>query len=170
MLFRSITVGDVAQVKIGAAVPMGMASCNGKPAIILSISKQPNVNTLEVTEQIEHNLQEIQKSLPTDVRMDTHVFRQADFIESSVHNVGRALLEGAVFVIIVLFLFLGNFRTTVISVVAIPVSLLATLIVIYAIGMEVNTMTLGGMCIAIGSLVDDAIIDEIGRASCRERV
>ena len=156
---QPITVGDVAQVKIGAAVPMGMASCNGKPAIILSISKQPNVNTLEVTEQIEHNLQEIQKSLPTDVRMDTHVFRQADFIESSVHNVGRALLEGAVFVIIVLFLFLGNFRTTVISVVAIPMSLLATLIVIYAIGMEVNTMTLGGMCIAIGSLVDDAIID-----------
>lgn len=156
---QPITVGDVAQVKIGSAVRMGMASCNGTPAIILSISKQPNINTLEVTEQIEHNLQEIQKSLPADVRLDTHVFRQADFIESSVHNVGRALLEGAVFVIIVLFLFLGNFRTTIISVVAIPVSLLATLIVIYVLGMDVNTMTLGGMCIAIGSLVDDAIID-----------
>ncbi|MGN1256297.1 MAG: efflux RND transporter permease subunit [Bacteroidaceae bacterium] len=156
---QPVTVGDVAQVKIGSAVRMGMASCNGTPAIILSISKQPNINTLEVTKQIEHNLEEIQKSLPADVHLDTHVFRQADFIESSVHNVGRALLEGAVFVIIVLFLFLGNFRTTVISVVAIPMSLLATLIVIYALGMDVNTMTLGGMCIAIGSLVDDAIID-----------
>ncbi|MGN0233709.1 MAG: efflux RND transporter permease subunit [Bacteroidaceae bacterium] len=156
---QPITVGDVAQVKIGSAVRMGMASCSGTPAIILSISKQPNVNTLEVTEQIENNLHGIQRSLPADVHLDTHVFRQADFIESSVRNVGRALLEGAIFVVIVLFLFLGNFRTTIISVVAIPMSLLATLIVIYTLGMDVNTMTLGGMCIAIGSLVDDAIID-----------
>lgn len=91
--------------------------------------------------------------------MDTHIFQQADFIESSVGNVGRALIEGAVFVIIVLFLFLGNFRTTLISIIAIPLSLMGTLIVLYLLGLDVNTMTLGGMCIAIGSLVDDAIID-----------
>ena len=156
---QPVTVGDVAQVRIGSAVRMGMASRNGQPAVILSISKQPSINTLDVTEQIERNLQDIQKSLPADVHLDTHVFRQADFISTSVHNVGRALLEGAVFVIIVLFVFLGSFRTTIISVVAIPVSLLGTLIVLYALGMDVNTMTLGGMCIAIGSLVDDAIID-----------
>lgn len=156
---QPVTIGDVAQVRIGSAVRMGMASRDGQPAIILSISKQPSINTLDVTEKIERNLQDIAKSLPADVHLDTHVFRQADFIETSVHNVGRALLEGAVFVIIVLFLFLGSFRTTVISVVAIPVSLLGTLIALYALGMDVNTMTLGGMCIAIGSLVDDAIID-----------
>lgn len=156
---QPVTVGDVAQVRIGSAVRMGMASRNGRPAVILSISKQPSINTLDVTEQIERNLQDIQKSLPADVHLDTHVFRQADFISTSVHNVGRALLDGAVFVIIVLFVFLGSFRTTIISVVAIPVSLLGTLIVLYALGMDVNTMTLGGMCIAIGSLVDDAIID-----------
>ena len=127
---QPVTVGDVAQVRIGSAVRMGMASRNGQPAVILSISKQPSINTLDVTEQIERNLQDIQKSLPADVHLDTHVFRQADFISTSVHNVGRALLEGAVFVIIVLFVFLGTFRTTIISVVAIPVSLLGTLIVL----------------------------------------
>ncbi len=156
---QPVTVGDVAQVRVGSAVRMGMASHNGQPAIILSISKQPNINTLDVTEKIERNLQDIAKSLPADVHLNTHVFRQADFIETSVHNVGRALLEGAVFVVIVLFLFLGSFRTTIISVVAIPVSLLGTLIVLHVMGLDVNTMTLGGMCIAIGSLVDDAIID-----------
>ena len=156
---KPIILSDVAQVRIGSAVRMGMGSRDARPAIILSISKQPSINTLDVTEQIEKNLQDVKKSLPSDVQLDTHVFRQADFIETSVHNVGRALLEGAAFVIIVLFLFLGSFRTTVISVVAIPISLLGTLIVLYVLGMDVNTMTLGGMCIAIGSLVDDAIID-----------
>lgn len=156
---QPVTVSDVARVQIGSAVRMGMAARNGQPAIILSISKQPNINTLDVTEKIEQNLRDIAKSLPEDVTLDTHVFRQADFIQTSVNNVGRALLEGAVFVVVVLFLFLGSLRTTVISVVAIPLSLLGTLIVLYALGMDVNTMTLGGMCIAIGSLVDDAIID-----------
>jgi CzcA family heavy metal efflux pump len=154
-----ITLADVAELKIGAAVKLGTASQNGKPAVIISISKQPNINTLKVTHAIEANLKSVAESLPHDVRMDTHIFQQADFIQASVGNVGRSLLEGAVFVIIILFLFLGNFRTTVISVVAIPISLLATLIVLYALGMDINTMTLGGMCIAIGSLVDDAIID-----------
>lgn len=154
-----VVVSDVAEVRIGSAVKMGYASQNAKPSVILSISKQPNINTLNVTEKIEQNLKEIQKSLPADVKMDTHIFRQADFIEASVNNVGRALLEGAVFVVIILFLFLGSYRTTIISVIAIPLSLLGTIIVLYLFGMNINTMTLGGMCIAIGSLVDDAIID-----------
>ncbi|MCQ2307729.1 MAG: efflux RND transporter permease subunit [Bacteroidales bacterium] len=156
---KPIVLSDVADVRIGSAVKMGYASHNAKDAIILSISKQPNINTLEVTKNIEKNLVEIQKSLPADVKMDTKIFRQADFIEASVNNVARALIEGAIFVIIILFLFLGSFRTTVISVLAIPLSLLGTLIVLNLMGMNVNTMTLGGMCIAIGSLVDDAIID-----------
>ena len=154
-----VVVSDVAEVVIGSAVKMGHASQNAQPSVILAISKQPNINTLNVTEQIENNLKEIQKSLPADVRMDTHIFRQADFIEASVNNVGRALLEGAIFVVIILFLFLGSYRTTIISVIAIPLSLLGTVVVLYLLGMNINTMTLGGMCIAIGSLVDDAIID-----------
>lgn len=154
-----IVLSDVTDIVIGSAVKMGYASRNASDAVILSISKQPNINTLEVTKNIEKNLVDIQKSLPADVKMDTKIFRQADFIEASVNNVARALIEGAIFVIIILFLFLGSFRTTVISIIAIPLSLLGTLIVLNLLGMNVNTMTLGGMCIAIGSLVDDAIID-----------
>lgn len=156
---KPVVVSDVAEVVTGSAVKMGYASQNALPSVILSVSKQPNINTLNVTENIERNLAEIQKSLPPDVRMDTGIFRQADFIEASVSNVGSALVEGAIFVVVILFLFLGSFRTTVISVIAIPLSLLGTVIVLYLLGMNINTMTLGGMCIAIGSLVDDAIID-----------
>ncbi len=156
---QPIALSDVADVVVGSAVKMGHASQNAEPAVILAISKQPNINTLNVTKKIESNLKDIQKALPPDVRMDTKIFRQADFIETAVSNVGRALLEGAVFVIIILFLFLNSFRTTVISVVAIPLSLLGTLVVLHLLGLSINTMTLGGMCIAIGSLVDDAIID-----------
>ncbi|MDR1459511.1 MAG: CusA/CzcA family heavy metal efflux RND transporter [Bacteroidales bacterium] len=156
---KPVLVSDVAEVVIGTAVTLGYASQNGKPAVILSISKQPNINTLNVTKNIEHNLENIKQSLPTDVKMDTKIFRQADFIESSVNNVGSALFEGALFVVIILFLFLGSFRTTLISVIAIPLSLLGSIIILYLLGMNINTMTLGGMCIAIGSLVDDAIID-----------
>ena len=156
---KPVFVSDVAEVKLGSAVKMGYASLNAEDAIILSISKQPNINTLEVTKNIERNLREIQKSLPADVKMDTKIFRQADFIEASVSNVARALVEGAVLVIVILLLFLGSFRTTIISVIAIPLSLLGSFIVMYLLGMNINTMTLGGMCIAIGSLVDDAIID-----------
>ena len=156
---KPVVVSDVAEVVLGSAVKMGFASLNAEEAIILSISKQPNINTLEVTKNIERNLREIKKSLPADVKMDTKIFRQADFIEASVSNVARALIEGAIFVIIILLLFLGSFRTTLISIIAIPLSLLGTLIVLHLMGMNINTMTLGGMCIAIGSLVDDAIID-----------
>lgn len=156
---KPIVLSDVADVTIGHALRMGNASQNAKPSVILSVSKQPNINTLKVTEQIEANLNDIKKSLPSDVRMDTKIFRQADFIEASVNNVGRSLIEGAFFAVVILFIFLASTRTTIISVVAIPLSLLGTCIVLYFMGMEINTMTLGGMCIAIGSLVDDAIID-----------
>ncbi len=156
---KPVVVSDVAEVVLGSAVKMGYASLNAEDAIILSISKQPNINTLEVTKNIERSLKEIKKSLPEDVTMDTKIFRQADFIEASVSNVARALVEGAVLVIVILLLFLGSFRTTIISIVAIPLSLLGSFIVMHLLGMDINTMTLGGMCIAIGSLVDDAIID-----------
>ncbi len=156
---QPVVLSDVADVVIGHAVKMGNASQDAKPAVILAVSKQPNINTLNVTEKIETNLREIRKSLPADVRMDTRIFRQADFIEASVNNVGQSLLEGALFAVVVLVIFLASFRTTLISVVAIPLSLLGTCVVLYLLGMDINTMTLGGMCIAIGSLVDDAIID-----------
>jgi CzcA family heavy metal efflux pump len=156
---RTVLLSDVAEVVTGSAVPMGTASLNARPAVIISISKQPNVNTLKVTEEIEKNLAELQKTLPPDVRMNTRIFRQADFIETSVNNVSRALIEGAVFVVVILFLFLASYRTTIISIVAIPLSLLGTILVLRLLNMNINTMSLGGLCIAIGSLVDDAVID-----------
>ena len=156
---KTVRVADVADVVIEPAVKQGYASMNGEPAVILSISKQPGVNTLEITENIERNLADIAKSLPPDVKLDTKIFRQADYIQSSVNNVGRSLIEGAICVVLVLLLFLTSLRTTLISLLAIPLSLLGTVIVLYLLGMDINTMTLGGMCIAIGSLVDDAIID-----------
>ncbi|MBQ8365192.1 MAG: efflux RND transporter permease subunit [Bacteroidaceae bacterium] len=154
-----VRVADVADVVVAPAVRQGYAAQNGEPSIILSISKQPGINTLNVTQNIERNLESIAKSLPADVSFDTSIFRQADYIQASVNNVGQSLIEGAVCVILVLFLFLTSMRTTVISILAIPLSLLGTIIVLYLVGMDINTMTLGGMCIAIGSLVDDAIID-----------
>lgn len=156
---KPVRISDVAEVKIGAAPKLGYASGNAKPAIIISISKQPNANTLEVTKRIEDNLSELQKTLPADVVLDTKIFRQADFIGTSVKNVQNALIEGGIFVIIILFLFLGSFRTTLISLLAIPLSLLGAILVLKHLGMNINTMSLGGMAIAIGSLVDDAIID-----------
>ena len=154
-----VRVADVADVVIAPAVKQGYASQNGTPSIILSISKQPGINTLSVTQNIERNLESIAKSLPADVVLDTKIFRQADYIQASVNNVGSSLIEGAICVILILFLFLTSIRSTVISLLAIPLSLLGTVIVLYLSGMDINTMTLGGMCIAIGSLVDDAIID-----------
>lgn len=156
---KPVRVRDVAEVKIGGAVKMGHASQNAKPAIILAISKQPNTNTLELTNRIETNLAGLKKTLPADVRLDTKIFRQADFIETSVNNVRNALIEGGIFVTIILFLFLGSFRTTIISLTAIPLSLLGAILVLKGLGLNINTMSLGGMAIAIGSLVDDAIID-----------
>ena len=154
-----VRVADVADVVVAPAVKQGYASQNGTPSVILSISKQPGINTLSVTQNIERNIESIAKSLPADVVLDTKIFRQADYIQASVNNVGSSLIEGAVCVILVLFLFLTSIRSTVISLLAIPLSLLGTVIVLYLFGMDINTMTLGGMCIAIGSLVDDAIID-----------
>jgi CzcA family heavy metal efflux pump len=156
---KPVRIADVAELRIGSAPKMGYASGNASPAVIVSISKQPNANTLDVTRRIEENLTELQKTLPADVKLDTKIFRQADFIETSVNNVQNALIEGGIFVIIVLFLFLGSFRTTIISLVAIPLSLLGAILVLKGLGMTINTMSLGGMAIAIGSLVDDAIID-----------
>lgn len=155
----TVRVADVADVVIAPAVKQGYAAMNGEPSVILSISKQPGINTINVTANIERNLESIVASLPADVKVDTRIFRQADYIQASVNNVGSSLIEGAVCVILVLFLFLMSLRSTVISLLAIPLSLLGTIIVLYLCGMDINTMTLGGMCIAIGSLVDDAIID-----------
>lgn len=155
----TVRVADVADVLIAPAVKQGYAAMNGEPSVILSISKQPGINTINVTANIERNLESIVASLPADVKVDTRIFRQADYIQASVNNVGSSLIEGAVCVILVLFLFLMSLRSTVISLLAIPLSLLGTIIVLYLFGMDINTMTLGGMCIAIGSLVDDAIID-----------
>ncbi|PKP46285.1 MAG: CusA/CzcA family heavy metal efflux RND transporter [Bacteroidetes bacterium HGW-Bacteroidetes-11] len=156
---KPVRIIDVADVKTGSAPKMGYASGNARPAVLISISKQPNANTLEVTESIEKNLEELKKTLPADVILNTRIFRQADFIETSVDNILTSLIEGAIFVVIILFLFLGSFRTTVISLLAIPLSLLGAILVLKALGMNINTMSLGGMAIAIGSLVDDAIID-----------
>jgi CzcA family heavy metal efflux pump len=156
---KPVRINDVAEVKIGSAPKLGYASGNAKPAIIISISKQPNANTLEVTQRIEKNLAELKNTLPADVKLDTKIFRQADFIETSVNNVQSALIEGGIFVVIILFLFLGSFRTTIISLLAIPLSLLGSVLVLKMLGMTINTMSLGGMAIAIGALVDDAIID-----------
>ena len=156
---KPVRISDVAEVKIGSAIKMGHASEDALPAVIISISKQPNTNTLVVTQRIEENLKILQKTLPPDVRLDTHIFRQAGFIETSVSNVQNALLEGSIFVIIILFIFLGSFRTTIISLLAIPLSLLGAILVMKLFGLNINTMSLGGMAIAIGVLVDDAIID-----------
>lgn len=156
---RPVCVGDVAEVTVAPAVKYGYGSENAEPAVVMSVTKQPGANTLEVTREIEQNLSELKKSLPSDVQVDTHIFRQADFIQISISNVERALIEGSILVVIVLFLFLGNFRTTVISLLAIPMSLLATVIALKLLGLNINTMSLGGMAIAVGSLVDDAIID-----------
>lgn len=154
-----VRLSDVATIQIGAAPKMGYASGNAKPAVIISISRQPRANTLDVTKRIEENLDILKKTLPADVKIDTKIFRQADFIDTSVRNVQNALFEGGVFVILILFLFLGSFRTTIISLLAIPLSLLGAILVLKSLGMTINTMSLGGMAIAIGSLVDDAIID-----------
>lgn len=154
-----IKIEDVAEVKVGAAPKIGDAAVKGKPSVILTLMKQPNANTIKLTERIDDVMTSIQKQLPEGVELNTHIFRQANFIQASIDNLQRTLLEGALFVSIVLFLFLLNWRTTAISLIAIPVSLLVTVIVLKLFGFTINTMSLGGMAIAIGALVDDAIID-----------
>lgn len=156
---QSIKIKDVAEVQIGAADKIGDGSLNAQPAVILTISKQPDVNTLELTERLDEAIAELETSLPESVDIKSQIFRQADFIDASISNLNMTLLEGAFFVIIVLFSFLMNWRTTIISLLAIPISLLVTIIVLKWLGYTINTMSLGGMAIAIGALVDDAIID-----------
>lgn len=155
-----VTLGDIATVTVGAQSPkLGTAAEKGKPAVLLTVTKQPHTATIDLTEKLEASLADLAKNLPPDVHVSTDIFRQSDFIESSVNNVRQSLIEGAVFVVIILFLFLANVRTTVISLVTIPLSLLVSLIVLHLMGQSLNTMSLGGMAIAIGSLVDDAIVD-----------
>lgn len=155
-----ILISDIATVQIGAKAPkLGVASEKGKPAVLVTVTKQPSTNTLELTDKLDVSLQELQKTLPADVHISTDIFRQSRFISSSIDNIQKALFEGAVFVIIVLFFFLMNFRTTIISLVALPLSLLVAILVLHALGLTINTMSLGGLAIAIGSLVDDAIVD-----------
>ncbi len=155
-----ITLEDIADVTIGAKAPrLGTASERGKPAVLLTVTKQPATSTLELTGLLEASVRDLQKNLPADVHVSTDIFRQSRFIESSIGNVQKSLLEGAIFVIIVLFLFLANVRTTLISLVTLPLSLLTSVLALHYMGLTINTMSLGGMTIAIGSLVDDAIVD-----------
>ncbi|MDM8250039.1 efflux RND transporter permease subunit [Phocaeicola barnesiae] len=155
-----VVLEDVADVKIGAQQPrLGLASEKGKPAVLVTVTKQPNTGTIELTERLEAALKDLQKNLPPDVHVSTDIFRQSRFIESSISNVQTSLYEGALFVVIVLFLFLANTRTTLISLVTLPLSLVVAILVLHYMGLSINTMSLGGMAIAIGSLVDDAIVD-----------
>jgi len=156
---KPVKIADVAEVKIGHPDRVGDAWLDMEPAVILTILKQPNVNTLTLTSEVESALAELQSTLPDDVQINSEIFRQADFINTAVSNVFRVLLEGGLFVSIILFLFLLNVRTTIISLVAIPLSLMLSLITLKLLGLTINTMSLGGMAIAIGALVDDAIID-----------
>src|SRR5262245_30507969 len=154
-----VLVRDVADVAIAPAHKRGDGSFNMRPAVVATIQKQPHANTLDVTQRIEATLAGMKAGLPADVSIDTRAFQQADFIERAVGNVKAALIEGGVMVTIVLFLFLWNFRTTLISLTAIPLSLVAAVVVLAWFGFGVNTMTLGGLAMAIGQFVDDAIVD-----------
>lgn len=154
-----ILVRDVAEIKIDAATKIGDGSVNAKPAVVISIQKQPGSNTLELTDKIEATLDEIQKTLPEGMMINSHIFRQSDFIHVAIDNVLVALRDGAFLVIVILVLFLGNMRTTFISLTAMPLSLIFAIFVMKFFDITINTMTLGGMAIAIGAIVDDAIID-----------
>lgn len=155
-----ITLADIADIKIGGQLPkLGVASEKGHPAVLLTVTKQPNTGTIELTNRLDEMLANIQSNLPKDVHVSSDIFRQADFIDNSIDNVKKSLIEGAFFVVIILFLFLANVRTTVISIVTIPLAFLVSVIVLHLMHISINTMTLGGLAIAIGSLVDDAIVD-----------
>ncbi|MGM9714533.1 MAG: efflux RND transporter permease subunit [Prevotella sp.] len=155
-----VVLGDISEVRIGDKTPKtGVASLRGKPCVMLTVTKQPNTSTLKLTEKIDAALEDMAATLPADVKMTTDVYRQERFINSAIDNVKKSLYEGGFFVVIVLFLFLMNVRTTVISLVTIPLSLVVTILTLHLMGLTINTMSLGGMAIAIGSLVDDAIVD-----------
>ncbi len=154
-----VKIEDVAEIKIGAAVKIGDGSLIGNSAVIMTVMKQPGTNTLELTNKIDNALANLKKTLPADLAINTKIFRQADFINASISNINKTLIEGSIFVIIILFLFLMNWRPTFISLIAIPVSLITAILTLKWLGFTINTMSLGGMAIAIGALVDDAIID-----------
>jgi CzcA family heavy metal efflux pump len=154
-----LRIGDLATVREGPEPKRGTASYRMQPAVILSVQKQPGANTLELTEAIDRVLLELERTLPTGVRIEKENFRQADFISVAIHNVAIAMRDGAILVMAILLLFLGNLRTTLISAIALPLSLVSGILAISLFGLSINTMTLGGLTIAIGALVDDAIID-----------
>ncbi|MBP6721150.1 MAG: efflux RND transporter permease subunit [Bacteroidia bacterium] len=156
---KPVRIEDVAEVKIGASPKIGDGSLKGKPAVILTVMKQPATNTLALTATIDDAITELQATLPKDVEINTKIFRQADFINASIGNIKKTLLEGSIFVVIILLLFLMNWRATLISLLAIPISLIVAILTLKWLGFTINTMSLGGMAIAIGALVDDAIID-----------
>lgn len=155
-----ILLENIADIKIGDKAPkLGVASEKGKPAVLITVTKQPATSTIDLTDKIDRSLEELQQTLPADVKVTTDIFRQARFIESSINNIQKALLEGGIFVVIILAIFLMNARTTVISLVTIPLSLVSAILALKFMGLTINTMSLGGLAIAIGSLVDDAIVD-----------
>jgi CzcA family heavy metal efflux pump len=156
---QPITISDVANVRTGAATKIGDGSLKTEPAVILTVMKQPSTNTLALTQKIDSAMADLGKKFSKDIKINTHIFRQADFIEASVSNIQNVLLEGSLFVVIILMMFLMNWRATVISVIAIPISLLVAFLTLKWLGFTINTMSLGGMAIAVGDLVDDAIID-----------
>jgi CzcA family heavy metal efflux pump len=154
-----VTIADVSQIKIGSSIKIGDGSLRGNPAVILTVMKQPNTNTLDLTSRIDEAIADLGKSIPGDVHIDTKIFRQADFINASIGNIQKVLIEGSIFVVVILFIFLMNWRATLISLIAIPISLITAILTLKWLGFTINTMSLGGMAIAIGDLVDDAIID-----------
>ena len=155
-----ITLAEISDVQVGSQLPLlGKASVRCKPAVLLTVTKQPHTGTTQLTDKLEEALEDIQKHLPSDVKVTTDIFRQSRFIDSAIGNVQRSLIEGGFFVAIILILFLANVRTTFISIITIPIALLTTILVLDFLGLTINTMSLGGMAIAIGSLVDDAIVD-----------
>ena len=157
---QPIVLSDIADVQMGPKSPkMGLASVSGKPAVLLTVTKQPSTSTLELTKKLDAVVTQMQASLPKDIKVNTQLYRQQNFIDSSISNIKKSLVEGGIFVVLVLFIFLMNARTTIISLVTIPLSLLITMLVLHAMGLTINTMSIGGMAIAIGSLVDDAIVD-----------
>ena len=157
---QPVVLADVADVEMGVKSPkMGLASVSGKPAVLLTVTKQPSTSTLELTGKLDEVVEQMRSVLPKDVKVNTQLYRQQNFIDSSISNIKKSLIEGGIFVVLVLFIFLMNARTTVISLVTIPLSLLITMLVLHVMGLTINTMSIGGMAIAIGSLVDDAIVD-----------
>src|SRR5881628_592195 len=156
---RSVLIRDLADVREGAAFKRGEGSRNGKPAVIVGVQKQPGANTLELTARLDRELDRLQQELPKGMTIDRKIFRQADFIEVAVDNVVKALRDGGILVVFIVVLFLANLRAAAITLTAMPLSLAAAILVLRGFGATINTMTLGGMAIAIGALVDDAIID-----------